>query len=169
VFDGTDDRMDLNALGLFRNVNQGRVIAACSTSATAAQIVAEWTNGSGTSRTVVQSNQVAGRRLDSDSFVSAAVSVTTDPQIREIHADWSAGFCRGIRNGATTASTAYSSGAGSTSDTDSTFAILGGRTFLVYLQGPIASVIATNQDWSAALAARVRHCLAFTFMIPQEA
>jgi hypothetical protein len=170
VYDGTNTWMNAVATGasLFRNASHGRIVCVVN-SETGTRVHAEWFNALGFARLSNLRTTIGGRRLDSDTFVSVTPSAPVIPHITESIANWSGNILGGAINGALTGTVAFSSGGGSTSDTDSTAVNIGGRSTGNIMLGLMAAVIATNQDWSAAFAARVRHCLAFTFMIPQAA
>jgi hypothetical protein len=181
VFDGAGDIMTMSAgaLGVFRNASQGRIFAVAQTlsASPANQNACYFSVGTSTvvrigAPVVVlgsQTHRSAARRLDSDSFSpSGNIGDTSAPCVVDTFVNWAGNTHRGCCNGLESTANTFSSGGGNTSDTDSQVAYVGGVP-VQEMHGPIAAVIATNQDWSAALAARVRHCLAFTFMIPQAA
>jgi hypothetical protein len=65
-----------------------------------------------------------GRRTDTESFAAANAGAASGHNMVAAFCDWGSGFARIALNAGAYASTAYSSGAGSTGDTDSAEAIL---------------------------------------------
>ena len=125
-FDGVDDFF--NAVGLdsaFRNVSNAFLFSVSShdsaASGTECLIYGQAGANTGISRVFVGSvgsNDVAaGRRLDTDSFVQSATAKTSGAKIRSANFDWSGGNVQLFENGTGATATAFSSGAGSTSDT----------------------------------------------------
>ena len=108
-----------------------------------------------------------GRRLDADSVsISSPVTLGSGVRIVESKADWASGFHVPINNGVVGASAAYSSGSGNTSNTASTFAALGFDGGANFSPSTLTQITVFNTAIPDALAARVRHCSARTFLIP---
>ena len=125
-FDGVDDFFNTAGLdSAFRDVSNAFLFSVSShdsaASATECLIYGQAGSNSGLARVFVGSvgtNDVAaGRRLDADSFVQSTTAKTSGAKIRSANFDWSGGNVQLFENGTGATATAFSSGAGSTSDT----------------------------------------------------
>lgn len=178
TFDGTNDllTMSAGALSVFQNVGRGRIFAVChdtnSTGGTGTHTVATWTTAVNNARARIDTrlSSSAGlisfaRRLDADSISnSGPLTPVNVPIIADSNLDWSGNQNTISRNGVAATAVAFSSGAGSTSNTASTFASIGETGFgLGFFPGPITQVTVFNTAIDAALAARVRHAAAYAF------
>ena len=180
-FDGSNDllTMSAGALSIFQNVSAGRVMVVCvdtnSSGGTGTHTVTTWTTGASLARARIDTRFASStglaslaRRLDADTISnSGPLTPVNVPIIADSHMNWSGNQNTISRNGVAAASVAFSSGAGSTSNTASTFALVGATgSLLDFFPGPITQVTVFNTAIDAALAARVRHCSARTFLIP---
>ena len=168
AFDGSDDSMTISSgiNNVFQNVGGGTTWAGYNaTSAINAVVVFVSSNTSASAtRAGVIPNASGGRRLDADSFVSATDSgfAVNNTYVATNVSDWAGGNVIRRTNGVQVASTAYSSGAGNTSNTASLLVSLGanssplanflaGRLYSAIILGrtATASEIASTEAWVA--------------------
>jgi hypothetical protein len=130
--DGNDSLGLSSALGVFRNKTAGHIfiVAKDSNSAGGANyhIFAQWDrNTAGTGRAAIYGRHTSfangwvggARRLDADTPVATVFGAQTGHALAHTWMDWSGGYLRMQINGSAYTSTAFSSGAGASSDTDS--------------------------------------------------
>lgn len=92
---------------------------------------------------------VAGRRLDADTAIGIGVGTSAGHSIVRARADWAGGKLYASLDGAAEASASYSSGAGSSADTDSSKAYLFGiDSSNMSANSEIAEVIVVNAAMS---------------------
>ena len=128
-----DDRLQLSsALGVFRNKTSGHIfmVGMDSDSGGGANYhtFVQWDrNTSGSTRASIYGRHTifadgwvgAVRRLDADTVVATVFGAQTGHALAHAFMDWSGGYLRMQINGSAYTSSAFSSGAGATSDTDS--------------------------------------------------
>lgn len=126
-------RLNIGSAGaVFRNKTAGYIFAVAKDANQAGgapyHIILQWDNNSKLSRFSINGRHTsfsgdgwnaAGRRLDADGAVGIAVGANANHSIIRARADWSGGKLYVSLNSSAEASVAYASGAGSTSDTDS--------------------------------------------------
>lgn len=131
--DGADQMVLSDALGVFRNKTAGHIfiVAKDSNSAGGASyhVFIQWDrNTSGAARASIYGRHIsftngwvgAARRLDADTTAAATVfGAQTGHARAHVCMDWGGGYLRMQINGSAYTSTAFSSGAGTSSDTDS--------------------------------------------------
>jgi hypothetical protein len=109
------------------------------------------------------------RRLDGDSTQSTALLGSTGtPGLFELVTHWASNQAFVVSNGVAGSVQTYSSGAGSTSATDSNIAAINGAGFppsFDEMAATFSQITVFNTAIPDALAARVRHCSARTFLI----
>lgn len=158
-FDGVADFLTSSGLdSTFRNMGNAFIFSAyqhdLATSGTECLFYAQAGALSGVARVfmgAVASNvSAAGRRLDADSFVQSTTAKTSGLKLRTGNYDWNGGDVQLFENGAGLTPTAFSSGAGLTSNTLNvpvTIGRLGGSAS--YLNGAVNEVIVYPSDQSA--------------------
>ena len=178
-FDGVNDSMSMlaTAAGIARNKTQGWIFAAVldrnPTGGAIVHVCVWFTVGTSDSarfaiytRAFGDNGAVSyGRRTDADSdSIAKTTPYGSGVKIVETEANWGSNYQAVWMNGARSATAAYSSGAGSTSNTDSLFARIGEGAGLAN-PSTLAAATVFNTAIDLALAARVRHCSARAFLI----
>jgi len=158
--DGNDSLGLSSALGVFRNKTSGHIfmVGMDSNSGGGANYhtFVQWDrNISGTTRASIYGRHTsfangwvgAARRLDADTAAATVFGAQTGHALAHAFMDWSGGYLRMQINGSAYTSSAFSSGAGATSDTDSSRAY-----FMADLPSgsEIAEIIVVNAAMSAA-------------------
>jgi hypothetical protein len=179
-FDGSDDWMDMasTAAGIARNRTQGWIFVSLldrdpTGGSTIHPVV--WFTDSNTiapkftnyTRVNADNGSISyGLRLDGASFTNTQITpYGSGTKVVETEANWGANYHAAWLNGQRSSTVTYSSGAGSTSNTDSLFARIGeGAGFLS--PSTITQITVFNTAIPPALAARVRHCAARAFHTP---
>jgi hypothetical protein len=154
-FDGADDYLSIAALSIWNNVASGSIFVVCSDTnnggGTADHQMTYWSNGTSStaSRFALKTRagstafiQAAGRRLDTDTVVGSNGTFVSGFHVILGEANWSGGTITSYIDGTASTPTAYSSGAGNTSATDSLTAYIGGSGSVItsFFPGDIAAV-----------------------------
>lgn len=159
-----NDQMDIGSVGpVFRNKTAGYIIVVAKDSNQSGGdanhvLVAFWRNTSGSIRAGTYGSwtygsaangfwSAVGRRTDADSFAVAGISAGTGFNIVVTFCDWANGYVRGRLNSGPFVSTAYSSGSGNSSDTDSAGALIfwSSSGFTMPANSEIAELIVVNE------------------------
>jgi hypothetical protein len=181
TFDGTNDTLSMTstAAATFQNVGHGRIFAVAEdtnpTGGTIDHTIACWSQAGGgntrfridTRRTAVAGLRSLSRRTDGSVLATTAASGTSvGVNVVDCLADWSGNALSVFLNGIQGVATTFSAGAGLTSNTASANVALGTDFFGTFFVGKITQITAFNTAIDLALAARIRHCSARTFLIP---
>lgn len=178
-FDGTADNMNLDAAARSLTNNVGNLSAICvavcdGTATDTTQTMVHFSVGTGgLSRAALQfltgSNgaRMQGRRLDADTAATTGVaSGGMGVGVYGMRVDWSNNTTTANRNGVSTTSATFSSGAGNTSATNSVSAVVGAvSSASARLQGRIAAVAVAVPWFSLPMAKRIREHFGFSFRI----
>jgi hypothetical protein len=135
IYDGSNDFMSINDLGIFNAQAAGTVIASVKdlnrTGGDTAHFAVNITTATGTGRAGLLTRSgtnifsVAGRRLDADSASVSTVASQDGLNLIQGLYVWGGNLIQGVFNGIAAASATFASGAGLTSATDSTLYHLG--------------------------------------------
>ena len=160
AFDGVDDTMTISSSinDVFQNVGGGTMWAGYTATAINLALIFISTAASANARAYLLSNRSSGRREDADSNVNAidAGFVANTLYVGTLVADWAGGNNIRRTNGVQVASTAYSGGAGNTSNTASATAqigvsLLNGRLYSAIILGRAATdaELTATESWIA--------------------
>ena len=152
--DGSDLMVLSDALGVFRNKTAGHIFLVAMDSNSAGgesyHIFVQWErNMRGLTRIAINGRHIsfadgwlaADRRLDADTVAVTVFGAQTGHDLAHAWMDWSGGYLRMQINGSAYTSSAFSSGAGASSDTDSYKAVL---FFQLPNGSEIAEIIVVN-------------------------
>ena len=181
-FDGSNDNLSLtatSAVTIFKNKSYGIVILVFADSASSSgdsyhQAVYFARGSFSGSRVTISSRSsgvsglfTGGRRLDSGSFTeSLSAGSPSSMCVASGVFNFGANSQSARRNGIAGVNGTFSDGAGSTSNTDSSTALIGATSASASrLNGDIASLILIGQSTSTGLLKRLEHSAAFSFKI----
>ena len=168
TFDGSTNYISLNATGVFRDQSAGWLVGVAKDTnlagGTTSHFVASFTINNATqlrtsiaTKSVAVAFQAVGRRTDADVASVANSGISNENwNFLEHRSDWGAGTHRITVNGSASLTSAYSSGSGNTSDTNSSIVSIGSTGGINYFPGSISFVLACRSLPSLAVAEQVR-------------